>query len=295
MRGAIVLGSARRRITASMQRGKTRRTVVDQRPPLLCEPDDGPARPDAGPPRERPKHPAHGRFSQEAERNHPPRDQEGVTVWAVVSPLQLGARAAVESSECPPPGARNALSPLVVEASSRLSEREEEEPGRDRLEVERRMRCQVGREVQSPVDERVGDQYAEQDRPRKLCRQFLSQSSEQLELSESANRRRTELSPEDKVDDAARGSCRSVRDSFPSPCRCLAVRDHVPVVRLRSPRKLLGNPFESVASARVREGGEGKFSSGVWVASRVAPSCCTCKLYSSFHMIRGTVLCNPCR
>lgn len=93
----------------------------------------------------------------------------------VVSPLQLGARAAVESSECPPPGARNALSPLVVEASSRLSEREEEEPGRDRLEVERRMRCQVGREVQSPVDERVGDQYAEQDRSRQLC-EAVSQS-----------------------------------------------------------------------------------------------------------------------
>lgn len=132
--------------------------------------------------------------------------------------------------------------------------------------------------------------------PDSSARQFLSQSSEQLELSESANRRRTELSPEDKVDDAARGSCRSIRDSFPSPCRCLAVRDHVPRRPLRSPRKLLGNPFESVASARVREGGEGKFSSGVGSqVDRVAPSCCTCKLYSSFHMIRGTVLCNTCR
>lgn len=173
MRGAIVLGSARRRITASMQRGKTRRTVVDQRPPLLCEPDDGPARPDAGPPRERPKHPPHGRFSQEAERNHPPRDQEGVTVWESGQPSRLVPSRGGRKQRVSP--REYALSPLVVEPSSRLSEREEEEPGRDRLEVERRMRCQVGREVQSPVDERVGDQYAEQDRSRQLC-EAVSQS-----------------------------------------------------------------------------------------------------------------------
>lgn len=68
---------------------------------------------------------------------------------------------------------RYVLSSLVVEPSSRLSEREEEEPGRDRLEVERRIRCQVGREVHAPVDERVGDQDTEQERPRQLYERSL--------------------------------------------------------------------------------------------------------------------------
>lgn len=174
--GAKCLGSARRsRVTASPglveERERGRRTVVDQRPPLLCEPDDGPARPDAGPPRERSKHPPHGRFPQEAERNHPPRDQEGVTVWARGQPS--GSCALVRQSEAASDPSRYALSPLVVEPSSRLSEREEEEPGRDRLEVERRIRCQVGREVHAPVDERVGDQDTEQDRPRQLYERSL--------------------------------------------------------------------------------------------------------------------------
>lgn len=104
--------------------------------------------------------------------------------------------------------------------------------------------------------------------PDSSARQFLSQSSEQLELSESANRRRTELSPEDKVDDAARGSCRSIRDSFPSPCRCLAVRDHVPRRPPAKPTKTFGK------SVRIRRVGacerrrRGKIFIRGWVASR---------------------------
>ena len=251
--GAKCLGSARRsRVTASPglveERERGRRTVVDQRPPLLCEPDDGPARPDAGPPRERSKHPPHGRFPQEAERNHPPRDQEGVTVWARGQPS--GSCALVRQSEAASDPSRYALSPLVVEPSSRLSEREEEEPGRDRLEVERRIRCQVGREVHAPVDERVGDQDTEQDRPRQLYeRSLVSQRvSEAFDLATNRvvvggrSRRRCPVRLQ------VRPGLVSV--AVPVPCRSQPFPSSgPPVARAESPQKLLGNPF--VASARV--------------------------------------------
>lgn len=142
----------------------------------------------------------------------------------------------------------DALSPLVVEPSSRLLEREEEEPGRDRLEVERRMRCQVGREVHAAVDERVGDQDAEQDRARQLCEPALvsqsvpSPARTRPPVDEPSCRRRTKSTT---LPGAAAG---------PSGTRFRRRAGALPfaTISASSAREAQagGNPFESVASAR---------------------------------------------
>lgn len=111
------------------------------------------------------------------------------------------------------------------------------------------MRCQVGREMHASVDERVGDQDTEQDRPRQFCRRGPRSVCERVRtkptVDEPSCRRRTKSTT---LPGAAAGPSGT---RFRRRAGALPFATIVPFVRPRSPKvlKFLGNPFEAVASA----------------------------------------------
>lgn len=63
---------------AQQQARRKERTVVGERPSLLCKANQRSPRLDAAPPRYRLKHPPHDDLADEAEDDDPPSDEEGV-------------------------------------------------------------------------------------------------------------------------------------------------------------------------------------------------------------------------